>query len=131
MLRAFRFLLRSAPVLAFAMLGSGGALSGWATRIAPLYAMPNQKSAALLTLPARIPLEVQACFAMWCQVKVGTRSGWLVRAAVNVPGGCSALVPLGLKNLWSGEGAYSVTRDANRNGRACDQTEYLQSAGRR
>ncbi|PTA68124.1 hypothetical protein [Deinococcus arcticus] len=123
--------LRAALWLGALSLGTqASAATGWAAQATALFPQPTTRSAALRVVAASERLDIQRCSALWCLVRVGTQDGWLLRAAVNMSGPCAALVPLGLKDLRRHEAAYSPERDPDRNGRACDQRDFLRTGGR-
>ena len=105
------------------LLGAALAAPAWVAPAMTLYPVPNQASAPLRTLPALTRLNLTRCYALWCDVQLGAQRGWILREAVNLPGECRQLVPLGLKNLRRSEAAYLASRDPNRNGLACDDLE--------
>ncbi|MBZ9714708.1 hypothetical protein [Deinococcus multiflagellatus] len=112
-------------------LGAGAwAAPGWAAQGAALFAQPSTRAGALRVVGAGERLDLRRCSALWCFVRVGEQDGWVLRAAVNMAGGCEALVPVGLKDLRRHEAAYSAQRDPDGNGRACDQRDFLQITGR-
>ncbi|NTX99863.1 excalibur calcium-binding domain-containing protein [Deinococcus sp. JMULE3] len=108
------------PLLPLLLCGAAHATPAWVMPVTKLYPVPNQTSTPLRTLGARTALNLNRCYALWCDVQFGTQRGWVLRAAVDTTGDCRRLVPLGLKDLRRTEAAYHTSRDPNRNGVACE-----------
>ena len=84
------------PLLPLLLCGAAHASPAWVVPVTKLYPVPNQTSAPVRTLNARTALNLNRCYALWCDVQLGAQRGWILREAVNLPGEC--LVRDGLRN---------------------------------